>query len=107
MATVGAAVPSSAAFPLERFMVATIRLGGLLVGLWGLLQAATGMIVSIAFMVTTSNTLAESDSFTTTTFSISSVPLVASAGSGLVMLVGGVVVFAMARRLARFVTKDL
>lgn len=106
MATVGAAVPSSAAFPLERFMVATIRLGGLLVGLWGLLQAATGMIVSIAFMVTTSNTFEESDSLTTT-FSISSVPLVASAGSGLVMLVGGVVVFAMARRLARFVTKDL
>ena len=106
MATVGAAVPSSAAFPLERFMVATIRLGGLLVGLWGLLQAATGMIVSIAFMVTTSNTFEESDSLTTT-FSISSVPLVASAGSGLVMLVGGVVVFAMARRLARFVTKDV
>ena len=106
MATVGAAVPSSAAFPLERFMVATIRLGGLLVGLWGLLQAATGMIVSIAFMVTTSNTFEESDSLTTT-FSISSVPLVASAGSGLVMLVGGVVVFAIARRLARFVTKDV
>ena len=101
MAIVGAASPN-AAFPLERFMAATIRLVGLLVGLWGLLQIATGLIVLIAFTLYTANR----DGFATTVEFTG--PLMASGpGSGFVMLLGGVVIVATCKRLTRFVTKDL
>jgi len=84
-------------------MAATIRLVGLLVGLWGLLQIATGIIVLIGVNLS----MANRDGLATTTVELT-LPLIAGGpGSGFVMLLGGVVIVATSKRLTQFVTKDL
>lgn len=99
MATIGSASAASPDFPVERVMAAMVRLASVLAVLWGALMFATGLIIPIALM------LARQVNDAASSF-VYAAPIVAGLGNGLIIIIGGVVLFAASRRVARLVTKD-
>lgn len=99
MATIGSASMASPDFPVERVMAALVRLAGVIAVLWGALMFATGVMIPIALMLATQVHDAAS-SF------VYAAPIAAGLGNGLISIIGGVVLFAASKRVARLVTKD-
>ena len=99
MATIGSATSGSAPFPLESVVTAAIRLIGVLAILWGSLQLVLGIVSSVTLWWTLAAVDISDAGF-------SAVPtMVGGLVKGPVVVVWGVVLAVVAKRLTRFVTK--
>ena len=104
MATVGSASAASPDFPVERMVAALVRLAGVLAAFWGMLMAATGLLIGLPIALTLA---AEVDDGASAFVYAASAPILGGLGNGLIIIVGGIVLFAAGKRVARFVTKDV
>ena len=103
MATIGSA-SAAPDFPLERIVEALVRLAGVLMAFWGAFTAATALVIGLPILLMLA---ADADDTAVSIVYAASAPLVSGLGNGVVVIVGGFVLAAAAKRVARFVTKDL
>ena len=104
MATIGSASVGSPDFPVERMVAALARLAGVLLAFWGVLMAAMGFMIGLPIVLTIA---AEADDAASSFAYAAAAPFIAGLGNGLVIAIGGIILFAAGKRVARFVTKDL
>ena len=98
MATIGNATSVSAPFPLESVLTAAIRLIGVLAIIWGSLQLVLLTISWVSLWWTFAAADSSATVFTPT--------LLGGLFKGLVVVVWGVVLAVVAKRLTQFVMKD-